>query len=421
MLNLFIANGISFLLLSYLGENLLEYRFATRKIHYISMTLLVFVLTVINGVDEVTITNTLLLTLGYFLFLLLNYKTSFVKTIIVLVTYMICYAVGEIIIASFLNALTGLNSFSSRSSLLFTTAIVLVGGLTFLLSTIFIKITRFSYWRKLPKYTYLITVLPITTMLLILNIDDYFYLLRNNRVLILILIGLLLSNMIIIFVFLKTINFLEIKNELEITKAEKHYSELKYQILNQQFKTNFTFMHDTIRSLLKIENLIGKNNEGFKAELSRLNKEMLRGLNIVNSNSSVISPIINYRLKDMLKSHIDFKSVIEYTDFYFIDIYDLRAIFDTILDYGIIQCDNSNNEAKIIILKTKQIEKQIVIQLLYSHNHMIPPNTYSQNYEKISFIIKRYNGIISCESIDNDSSIESLIIVFNTVLYKREE
>lgn len=416
MFNLCIANGISFLLLSYLGKHLLEVRFSSKKFHFTSIIIFVLVLTLINGVDKVTIKNTLILTIGYFLFLILNYKSSLVKITIVLVAYIIFYAVGEIIIASLLNTLTGLNSFSSRSSLLFTTAIILVGALTYLLSKLLIKIIKFSYWKKLPKYTYLITILPITTMLLILNINDYFYLLRKNLILILILIGLLISNIIIIFIFLKTINYLEIKNELTIIKEQKRYTELRYQILDQQFKTNYTFMHDTIRSLIKIENLIDRDTEEFKDELSKLNTKMIRGLNIVNSNSSVISPIINFRLKDMLKSNIDFKSVIEYTDFYFIDIYDLRCMFDILLDYGIIQCNNTNNEEKIMILKTKQLEKQIVIQLLYSSKNGTNTTYDSQNLENLSHIVEKYSGLMSCESLDNEADIESLIIIFNSFL-----
>lgn len=409
MHNLFLSNTISFFLLTYLGNSLLEIKKMNKRTHILIYFLCVIFLTFLNG-RNVNLYNTLNLTFGYIIYLLCVYNSSIIKKVLVLLSFILFNAIGEILAASILNVFLGLNATSNISSFQYTVAILLSTIIICLFLTLFIKIIKFSYWGDLPKYTYLITILPITTFFLLINIQDYFYLLRKHEMLVFTMIGLLISNFVIVFIFLKTTSSLKLKNELEMTKIEKKSIDFKYELLNSQYKANYSFMHDTIRAIMKMESLLANERYAeFKSELQSLNNRMLRGLNIVNSNSSIISPIINFRLEEMLNNDIDFKSVIEYTDFTFLDIYEQRYIFDTLLEIGMLQCNNSNT--KLIILKTKKLYQQIIIQLITARTNAIDSENYVLLYNKLSEIVYKNNGKMSHEDIDNNSS--SFVIIFD--------
>lgn len=414
MLNLLISNAISFSLLTYLGNNLLESREMSKYKRILVYLVFVTSLTLLNG-EIVNLYNTLNLTIGYLLYLLCTYKSKIQKILIVLFSFILFIAIGEVLAASISNLFLGLNSLSNISTFQYTLAILLSETIIFLFLFLYIRLIKFSYWEDLPKYAYLIIILPITTVLLLVNIQDYFYLLRNNILLVLILLGLLVSNFVVVFVFFKTISALKIKNELEMTRIEKKNIDFKYELLNTQYKANYTFMHDTIRAIMKMQNSLEKENfDVFKEELISLNKNMLRGLNIVNSNSSIISPIINFQLEEILKNDIDFKSVLEYTDFSFLDVYEQRFIFDALLEIGMMQCNVSHSETKLMILKTKKLYQQVIIQLLTTHGEVKDLTRFNELYNKITEIVHKHNGKISYEcsnSIDSDS----FIIIFHKI------
>lgn len=412
MANLLLSNVISFLLLTYLGNNLLKPKVMSKYKSILIYFIFVISLTLLNG-KSVNLYNTLNLSVGYFLYLLCKYQSKFLKKIIVLFSFMLFSAIGEVLSASISNLLSGLDSTNNIASFQYTSAILLSELIIYLFLFLYTKLVKFSYWGELPKYTYLITILPITTILFLVNIQDYFYLLRNNELLVLILIGLLTSNFVIAFIFLKTVSTLKIKSDLDVIKNEKKSIDFKYELLNTQYKANYSFMHDTIRAIMKMQISLNKEEyDSFKNELVALNKKMLRGLNIVNSNSSIISPIINFRLKEMLRNDIDFKSVIEYTDFTFLDIYDQRYIFDSLLEIGMMQCLASNSKIKFIILKTRKLYTQIIIQLITTHGEAVNSDKLTQCYNKLSEIVHSRDGGITLENGSNNES-DSLIIVFN--------
>lgn len=413
MLNLLLSNAISFTLLTYLGNNLLE----TKEIRKFKQNqvcfIFIIILTLLNG-ENVNLYNTLNLTIGYLIYILYIYTSKLSKKLIVLLSFIVSNALGEVLSASLSNLFFELNSASDITSIYYTLAILLSGIITYFFLMLYTKVIKFSYWGELPRYAYIITVLPITTMLFMMNIQDYFYLLRNHEILVIILFGLLISNFAFVFVFLKTVSTLKLKNELEIAKLENKNIDFKYELLNAQYKANYSFMHDTIRSIMKMQSLLDKGDIAqFKNELLNLNKDMIRGLNIVNSNSSIISPIINFRLKEMLKNKIDFKSVIEYTDFSFLDIYEQRYIFDTLLEIGMLQCKTSDEKSNLMILKTKQLYHQVIIQLLTTHSNVEQSDDFNLLYEKLSEIVIKHNGKISFENINQNDS-DSLIIMFTT-------
>lgn len=411
MLNLLLSNALAFFVLTILANALLEIRDFSKYKHLLLYVVFVVFITLING-ENVNPCSTIRLSIGYFIYLLCNYKARLLKIAIIYLSFIVFNAFGEILSGNICNLFFDLKP-SDISTLHYSFAIILSQFFNYCFVVLEIKIIRFSYWGDLPKYIYLIIILPVTTILLLVsvNVKYYYILFREERLFILILLGLLISNFVVFFVFLKTVNAINLKKEFEIMKLEKKSLDYKYELLNAQHKANYSFMHDSIRSCMKIQSLLDKGEYGqFKDELLRLNKSMLKRFNMINSNLSVVSPIINFKLKDILEKNIDFKSVIEYNDFTFLDIYAQRSIFDILVDIGMLR-QGSHDKPKEVILKEKKLNRHVLIQLLTTHEDIQSTDEFTSLYEKLSDIVHNCEGEISFEILDNKS--DSLVILFN--------
>ena len=407
-----LSNILSFLILTCINNRLLKKRFYDKRIDIIVFILTIIILTLINGFT-ISILSTLTITISYALYTFVIYTGSLKKVLIILFSFMMINAVSEIFSANIMNWLLNINSISDMYTYQYVFAILLANLISFLFSLLFMKIMQFTHWKYLPKFSYLLIVLPITTLLLILNLNNYFSLFKDNYFLIFIFLGLIFSNLVTIFVFVKVLEYIQIEKELIKVKAEKNVSDIRYTVLNTLYNSNFNFIHDTIRKLFKLENLLTDElNNDFKRELLSINNYMLKELNIINSNSTLIGSILNYKLDEIIESNIDFKSVIEYNDFSFLDVYDQRQIFSILLELGIKHCTFTNKLEKNLILKTKELDTHIVIQLLMTHSDFHKTTEFTQGYKTLKNIVTSYSGDISFqESYSED--VDSLVIVFS--------
>lgn len=407
MINIFLANMISFYILTLLGASLFKYRIENQVVRIILYFSMVIINTFLNGVS-ITILTTTILTIFYIVYIVILFRITLKKFAIMFFFYISSSAVSEVLSANLMNFFSDLRS-GEINSWKYTFAVLLSGVITYFMTKIFIKMLNNSDLNFLPKYTYAIFILPITTMALILNIGEYFILFKSNKILLIILIGLIASNFITIFIFLKFAETSKLETELLNTKKEKELSDIKYEVLNNQFTSNYYFLHDTIRELNKILN-INQSDDDLKMQLLYLNTKLIKGLNVINSNSSILSPILNYKLNEIIDNKIDFKNVIEYNDFTFIDIYVQRELFTLLLDIAIHQCKKVNYDKRLAILKTKKMGKQIIIQLITVHYSFDEIITHILN--QLNKLVKNSNGIVSYESDFNQNYDDSFLIVF---------
>ncbi|NCC70995.1 hypothetical protein EOM09_05415 [bacterium] len=226
---------------------------------------------------------------------------------------------------------------------------------------------------------------------------------KNNISLTISLIALIIANFISIHIFIKAINTTK---KLSAIKAKNEMIDFRNKYLNQLYDSNFSFMHSTIRTLLKIQNhLEEKNYEQFQSELLNLNHHILTNFNVINSSSAIISTIINSNLKRIKENKIDFKSVLEFNDFSFLGLQDQQEIFELLLNIGFSSCSKSQSNSKIVILKTALKNNQIFIQLLFTNGNNSNPPIFQDDLCKIYKIINKYNGTLTLdENFDKDGS-----------------
>lgn len=66
-----------------------------------------------------------------------------------------------------------------------------------------------------------------------------------------------------------------------------------------------------------------------------------------------------------------------------------------------------------MILKTKKLYQQVIIQLLTTHGEVKDLDSFTELYNKLTEMVHKHDGKISFECL-NDS--DSFIIIFNTEL-----
>lgn len=409
MINLFISNTLSLLILTYLGKHFLKLRFKEKYITVFILIFLSFFITLINGIN-ISILSTITITIAFCFYLIVIFVGNFKKYLILFLFFISSHAISEVLSANLMNLIFNLSP-NDIYTFKYTFAIIMSSSLSFFMSFLFIKFFKSYHSNQLPNYVCLIFVLPITTMLLILNISDYFDILKSNTILFFILIGLILSNLITIYIFIKFANAAYAENELLKAKKEKELSDIKYNFLNEQFSNNYSFLHNTVTSLMKLVDR-DDDTQKIKEKIADVNSRLLYQLNIINSNSSTISPLLNNKSLEIVENEIDFKSVIEYNDFTFIDVYSQRKIFSLLLDIAILQCIKVPKEKRLILLKTKKIGQQLIIQGIFAHADT--DNIVDHKLEELESIVKQVKGDFFFK-MNLYSSNDSILIYFGNV------
>lgn len=72
---------------------------------------------------------------------------------------------------------------------------------------------------------------------------------------------------------------------------------------------------------MKIQNnLSAKDFNMIKFEISKLNQDILKNFNLINTSSNVVGPILNSFAECLNENNITYKSVLEYENFSFLEI-----------------------------------------------------------------------------------------------------
>lgn len=291
------------------------------------------------------------------------------------------------LVSNLMNLLFHLKA-SDVNTLLYTLALLCSNAITLAFLSFIVEYFKFSAKYDLPKSTWLIFSLPITTFLLLVNLNDYFETFKNNIMIAPVIVGLLISNIITIYVFFQAIENLSLKNKVKTM-------QIKYDTINTLYQNNFDFLHDTVRSLNRLSSYLKKEeyNE-LSNQINQLNTNLLEKFNTINSNSNIISSILTYRLNDIINCGIKVKTDIIFNEFTFLTINEQNDLFSTLINNAIASCELSNKSNRIILLKTNKINSVVIINCLYSFNE----NGKSVNelqIKQIRKIVEPKSGIVT--------------------------
>lgn len=393
MLNMIFSNLLIFINLIYFSLSITDYRFS-KKYFIVIFSLIGILLLSFENYPFNFLYGTFVMIIYYIFFVFLLFTGSMKKKILIITFFLLIAIICEILSANIINLLFGLKA-SDLNTFLYTMTVLLSNILTFILLKIVSKFFILIDDNNLPDNILIILALPISTLLLLINITDYFSTFRNNILNAFIILGLLISNLVTIFIFLDVIKTINLENELKKRK-------MKYDVLQSLYNNNFNFLHEMISKLMQFRDLLSNEHyDELNTQIELLNFKLIKGFNIINSNSIVINSLLNLYISKLEDNDINLKTVIEYNDFTFINLETQTEIFSLIFDISIASCIKSNEKRRQIILKTKKMGFQIAIQCIYTCDSII--GLYDDPIvNKLIEILKINYGTVSFDENDNN-------------------
>ena len=403
MWNMILGNTMLLLNLTYFCNNMLKKRYKNPYVIPIAIVLGVLVLAS-RSYPALQLYGTFIM-LGYYcLFTVILYKEKPLKKVVTLIVYFMIITICEVLASNIMNLLFGLLP-SDLNTLMYSLALLLSGTLTFAVLSLAVKLMNLNMKSHLPSYTWLILILPFSTFMLIISISDYFETFRNNLMIAPVLIGLLIANFVTLYIFFKTIRSLELENEIKSM-------QVKYETINMLYQNNFNFLHDTTRKLMRLSSyLSNKNYDELSKQINELSDTMLVQYNTINSNSVIISSILNYRLNDIVSNNIRIKTDILYNDFSFLSAKAQNELFSALVNNAVDSCIHAKSESPAVIIKSNVLDHNVVIQCFYSYTEKYEIEN-NNNIELIRKHIYEFNGNISSQ-FNNEGYYDLTIILPN--------
>lgn len=316
-----VSNIVSFLLLTYIANSFLIKKYSKEK-SFIYFFLAIITISVFNYNGGSPIKAIFVLVI-YFLYIVLLFKGDIIKKLLVIIPFFLIQIITELLVGFILGHIPIIELTRNVLSFGYIFGIAISIIISILFTFVYVYILNNIKFHYFPKYAWLIFILPIITIVLLIDVDDYFKLFNSHINIFVNIIGLALSNLILFIIFLLVSNSSNIKLELKIEKQKKEFVKSKAKLLSQHYDYNFQFLHDLLHTCNELDMLL--NNSKTKEAMNLLNQlteTTYKEFNAIYSNSFILNYVINNNLNQIIENKIDIKTVIEYNLF---DIFD----FDT--------------------------------------------------------------------------------------------
>ena len=379
MLNMLLGNLLILINLYIFSEKLLKCKVKNKFIVFGSIVFGALILCS-RSYPSLQLYGSFLMMGFYFLFVIILYNGKLLSKIVLIIAFIMVVSISEVIVANMFNLLFELQT-NDLNTVLYALALITSSILTFLALNVIVQWIQLQKYAKLPKTTWLILVLPITTFLFILNISDYFETFRTNAMIAPIIFGLLVANFISIYIFFQTIHSMNLKNEIKSM-------QIKYDTINSLYQNNFNFLHDTIWKLNDMYKKVQKEEyDHLDKDIEELSELALKKFNIINTNSSIVSSVLNYRLEDITNHDIQVKTDLLYNDYSFLPMQAQNDLFSLLVNLAIDSCIFTSIPNKIVVLKSEKIHTNVVLKCVFTFDQ--------QNMKLDSYIISEIEKMVS--------------------------
>lgn len=401
-----ISNVIAFLLISYIANSFLSSKYSKNKylaILFIFITLESF----INHTGASPFKGIFLLIM-YFLYVFIQFEGKPIQKIMIIVPFFLIQVISEILVAFCLNNILFIEITRNAFSHGFLLGTIFSNTILAIFLFFYVRILKLIQADNLPKYTWLALILPIISIIFLLDSDDYFDLLNISPHVLLTTAGLAVSNIILFIIFISAINSTNMKHKLQIAEQKEELVNSKLDLLSQHYDYNFKFLHNLLHTCNQLSSLF-KDSKYSEASivLDDLTNTAYKEFNAIYSNSYILNYVINNNLNRIIEYNIDIKTVIECSDFDNLDYATQLLLFEYILKISIASCMQEDILDKIIIIKSVRYANNLVLKLLYSGN-LTDKEPIINNLKKI---LNKINYTLSIRKVDN--YFISVLITFN--------
>ena len=239
----------------------------------------------------------------------------------------------------------------------------------------------------------------------------------SGTFLIIFLLGCLILDVYIVFVFYKLAEGRKIEKEFYLIQQQSKIQLDVYRELSDKYKNSMKIVHDAKKHINAIEGLIESEKakeykESLYLELNKLCPEF-------HDNNQMLMVIVNHALFKAEKSKINLKLHIEEIDLSFITDMDLTTIFVNLLDNAIEACQTMAEDKRRIDLHAERRMGFIIIQISnpYEFIYMITDKKYYSTksghagvgLSNVCQTVEKYKGLFNIETINEIFTVEITI------------
>lgn len=390
--NMILSNILNFLIVFYIGKSTLEFK-KRPLIKYIVFYFFIILFQCISNNNGPNHCASIVTIINFILLISYTFKCSFHETLLISFFSLVFGSLAEFLSMIIMYFLLDLGPQTSIASITYFLALILSNFIFFIFSNIFIYLKK-TYSPGLPQErSWNILIVPFSTILIFMNISDYYSLVQNDESVLICFIFLVLSNIITLFYFYKLLNSVNLEKQLQEEKLLKERTELEYKLLSNQYNNNYTLLHTLLHSYIDLKKLLNeKKYHELSKQIDDLSNDVFSEFNSISTGSLILNIVISNKLETLRKFNIKIRSSILYSDFTFMDLIDQKSFFNTLINLSINDCKKNEHDKRIIFISSKIQERKIYFHLYFpvSCQKNYKENLFQKNKE-LNRIIKKYD------------------------------
>lgn len=383
----------------------------TRKSTYLFVCIAIIFVKIFFPINENPHMNFILTFGSYFVLVYMCYKGLFFQKLLFIVSFSACLMICELATTKVLLLLFPATELSNLYSPYYISGIITTNIFIVYLSKLLSFYFKTFSAHKLPNNFWLILILPVTTIFYIFSISDYFYMTGQGITFILVLIGLLFSNLISIYVFYNVVNSIIKEKNMEKELVE---SSIKYNSIQNQLKQNNAFFHNIRKQSIEMNDLLEQQNyTDLSHYIQDIYANTIQVFNMINSNFEIADMVINDRLYIIQNNGIQIHTTFETTEFSNYSSLDLEKLFSYLLDVCIHYCLESSLDSKTILIKSKKIRNQSLLVFSFTSLESDEKKIELDMKEQIKELLSEDHCIFSIDC-DSVRKMNHISILFNS-------
>ena len=247
-----------------------------------------------NGINQI---GKILSFITLYIYISFLFKGSLINKFIL---FLVCYlTIGiseslSIVFFQLFNPSFSLNNIYTSNTYL--VIIILTQFFAYFFSYIIQKICHTIKITNLPKSFYILFFPALTTILFLIVYGNYQTLFSGNKILVIILFLLLISNSITILFQLQIIKNENLRKSLELSELSKEMMISKFNSLNKEYESNFKFLHNLLHTCAELNQLIDqKKYDELDSLIKSLSNKTIKEFNEIYTNSPIFSTVLNHK------------------------------------------------------------------------------------------------------------------------------
>lgn len=320
-----------------------------------------FVLAII-ACQEQTVEIKLLNFLVSFSFMFFNFQIKKSLTIVLTLLFQCLMAASEWSFMLINESLQLLDTSNSNSiAYVIGTGIVVVcfSLLTFIFSNLF-SILKNNINSKL---NWLLIVFPAFTLGLIISIPDYYELVIEYKMLTILILGLILSNFIMLYFYTYSIRAMSLDSELSMVKSEQRYLEEKVKLINQHYSHSFNYLHRFLHSCNDLNRYVEiKDMDSIATLAKKMGEEAGKEFNMIYSNSLALNTVLQQKNDRIRNLGVSIMTTI-LCNLKDMELSDQVELYETLVEHALYNCELCKVNKRHIRIVVKELNSNIAVQM----------------------------------------------------------